>query len=83
MATTAYYTSDTQREVLAWGFITDARGTLRISLRDARPHVAALIAVQQRALAQQMTQEYVDAYALSLNAFVEDLERIARTRRGD
>jgi hypothetical protein len=30
-----------------------------------------------------MTQEYVDAYALGLNVFVEEMTRIARGRRND
>ncbi len=71
---------DNEKKVLAWGIITDAKGTLRISLRDSRPHVAALVGVRQQALAQQMTQEYLDAYALGLNTFVEELTRITRAK---
>jgi hypothetical protein len=69
---------DNEKKVLAWGVITDANGTLRISMRDTRPHVGALCGVRQRDLALQMAQEYVDAYALGLNVFVEELTHIAR-----
>jgi hypothetical protein len=71
---------DNEKKVLAWGVITDAKGTLRMSLRDARPHVATLVAVRQQSLAQQITQEYLDAFALGLNTFVEELTRITRAK---
>jgi len=69
---------DNEKKTLAWGVITDAEGNLRLSLRDARPHVGALINCGQQELAAQITQEYLDAYALSLNTFVEELSRIAQ-----
>ncbi|MCC7445822.1 MAG: hypothetical protein IT324_00325 [Anaerolineae bacterium] len=69
---------DNEKKTLAWGVITDAEGNLHLSLRDARPHVGALINCGQQALAEQITQEYLDAYALSLNTFVEELARIAQ-----
>lgn len=71
---------DNEKKILAWGVITDASGTVRLSLRDVRPHVPALIAVKQEELAQRMTQEYLDAYALGLNTFAEELMQITRTR---
>ena len=30
---------DNEKKVLAWGIMTDAKGVMHISLRDARPHV--------------------------------------------
>jgi hypothetical protein len=74
---------DNEKKVLAWGVLTDANGTLRISLRDSRPHVGALSGIRQRDLALRMAQEYVDAYALGLNVFVEELTHIARARHGE
>ncbi len=71
---------DNEKKVMAWGIITDANGQLRISLRDLRPHVAALVGVRQQALAQQMAQEYADAYALCLNTWLEELLRITRAK---
>jgi hypothetical protein len=72
---------DNEKKVLAWGVMTDAEGRLRISLRDSRPHVAALIGVKHGALAQKITQEFVDAYAKGLNNYCEELSHIARAGR--
>ncbi len=72
---------DHEQKTLIWGVMTDANQIMRISLRDFRPHVGALIAVGQRPLAQQLTQHYLDSYARGLNGFVDDLQRITRTSR--
>ena len=50
--------------------VTDAEGTMRISLRDFRPHVELLIAANQRDLATRLAQDY-------LNFILKD-ERISR-----
>ncbi len=71
---------DNPKKTLAWAVLTDAKGVLHLSLRDFRPHVSALINARQRGLAQRMTQEYLDAYALGLNTFVEELYHIIRVR---
>jgi hypothetical protein len=74
---------DNEKKVLAWGIMTDAAGTMHISLRDARPHVGALINNHQQVLAQQMTQEFLDVYAVSLNNFIEELARLTRARSSE
>ena len=68
---------DNEKKTLAWGVLTDASGVMRLSLRDFRPHVEALAAIGRRDLANQMAQDYVDAYARGLNNFMRDLQRIA------
>ena len=72
---------DNDRKTLAWGVITDAQGTLRLSLRDFRPHVAALLTIERRDLAMRITEDYLDAYAQGLNEYVQDLHRITRFSR--
>jgi hypothetical protein len=72
---------DNDRKTLAWGVITDAQGTMRISLRDFRSHVAALQAVGRRDLAVRITQDYLDAYAGGLNEYIRDVQRITRFSR--
>ena len=72
---------DNKKKTLAWGVLTDANGIMHVSLRDFRPHVAALIAANQQTLAQEITQHYLDSYAQSLNKYVQDLARITRTSR--
>ena len=69
------------KKTLAWGVLTDAGGTLRITLRDFRPHVGLLEAVGQRELATRIAQDYVDAYARGLNGYVSDLRRITQASR--
>ncbi|HLY29197.1 MAG TPA: hypothetical protein VKQ72_22820, partial [Aggregatilineales bacterium] len=71
---------DNEKKVLAWGVMTDASGVMHISLRDSRPHVAALIATRHQDIAQRMTQEFLDAFAVTLNTFLAELLRIARGR---
>lgn len=71
---------DNEKKTLAWGILTDAQGRLHISLRDFRPHVAALVNLHHEELAQRITQEFVDAYALSLNTYLEELLLIIRAK---
>ena len=74
---------DNDRKTLAWGVLTDACGAVHVSLRDFRPHVAALVAGGRGELARRMAQHYVDSYARGLNSIVDDLSRIARASSGD
>lgn len=71
---------DNEKKTLAWGILTDAEGVMHVSLRDFRPHVAALIEVGQESLAQQMTQDYLDKFANGMNVFMSELLFIARAR---
>lgn len=69
---------DNDKKTLAWGVITDAQSTMRISLRDFRPHVGMLINIGQPQLAEAITQHYLDTYASGLNEFINDLTQITR-----
>ena len=70
---------DNEKKALAWGIITDAAGVVHVSLRDFRPHVAALAQIGRETLAQSMAQDYVDAYARGLNQFIAEALRISQT----
>jgi hypothetical protein len=72
---------DNEQKQLVWGVITDAGGVLRVSLRDFRPHVAALQAIQRSDLAAQITQDYLDSYADGFNEYILDLSRITLASR--
>lgn len=72
---------DNDQKQLVWGILTDANGVLHLSLRDFRPHVAALRAGQQTELAQQITQDYLDSYVQGFNLFIRDLYRITAASR--
>jgi hypothetical protein len=72
---------DNDKKTLAWGVITDAHGTLRLSLRDFRLHVAALQSLGRRDLAVRIAEDYLEAYAQGLNEYVHDLHRITRFSR--
>jgi hypothetical protein len=67
---------DNEKKTLAWAVLTTAEGVMVLTLRDFRPHVALLTAVNQAELAARITQDYLDAYAYGLNAYVADLQRI-------
>jgi hypothetical protein len=72
---------DNDKQELAWGILTDASGTMVISLRDFRPHVAALIAAGHKRLALDIAQHYLDSYARGFNDYVRDLQHITRRSR--
>jgi hypothetical protein len=72
---------DNDKKTLAWGIITDAAGIMRITLRDFRPHVGLLAAVDQKDLAARLLQDYLDAYAAGLNNYIAELQRITETSR--
>ncbi len=72
---------DNEQKQLVWGVITDADGIMHISLRDFRPHVAALQAVGRADLAHEITQDYLDSYVKGFNNFVFDLHRITLASR--
>ncbi|HUM70550.1 MAG TPA: hypothetical protein PLK31_17085, partial [Chloroflexota bacterium] len=72
---------NSDKKCLAWAIITDAQGVMRTSLRDFRPHVAALTNIGYKALASRMTQHYLDTYAAGLNEYLRDVRRIAAASR--
>jgi hypothetical protein len=72
---------DHEKKTLIWGVITDAAGVMRISLRDFRPHVGQLIAADQKEVAVQIVEDYLNAYVTGLNRYILDLQRITETSR--
>jgi hypothetical protein len=72
---------DNEKKSLAWGVLTDAEGVMRVTLRDFRPHVAALTAVAQRPLARKISQHYLDSYADGFNAYIGAVRRITGASR--
>lgn len=72
---------DNEKKNLTWGVMTDTEGVMRITMRDFRPHVPALIEVGHKALAVKMAQHYLDTYAEGLDAYVRELRRIAMASR--
>lgn len=72
---------DNAQKQLAWGVITDSKSIMRVSLRDFRPHVSALLSIGRRDLANLIAQDYLEAYANGLNEYVGELTRITLARR--
>ncbi len=72
---------DNDKKTLAWSIITDAQGIMRVTLRDFRPHVRSLVAVEQKALATRIVQDYLDTYAHGFNNYIKELRRITETSR--
>ena len=72
---------DNEKKTLAWGALTVADGSLRLSLRDFRPHVGLLHAAGHKDIGTRIAQEYLDSYASGLNAFVGELRRIVLASR--
>ena len=61
--------------------LTDATGIMHVSLRDFRPHVAALDQIGRQDLSKLITQDYLDVFANGMNAFIRDLWRITQASR--
>ncbi|MCK6624046.1 MAG: hypothetical protein L6R45_02595 [Anaerolineae bacterium] len=72
---------DNDKKTLVWGVLTDAQGVMHLTLRDFRPHGALLLACGHKALAQRLTQHYLDAYAEGLNKFAQELRQITQSSR--
>lgn len=72
---------DNDKKTLAWGVITTADGTMRMSLRDFRPHIKLLLAAGEKELAQVLTEDYLVAYAEGFNQYIQDLQRITLASR--
>ncbi|GIK36761.1 MAG: hypothetical protein BroJett011_05940 [Chloroflexota bacterium] len=64
---------DNENKTLVWGFLTDDRDVLHLSLRDFRPHVAALQQLGKIDLAELMLKDYLDSFAQGFNEFVARL----------
>lgn len=72
---------DNEQKQLVWGVISDADGVMRVSLRDFRPHVAALNDIGRADLANAITQDYLDSYVAGFNTFIGELQRVTALRR--
>jgi hypothetical protein len=72
---------DNEQKQLAWGILTDAGGVMHVTLRDFRPHVAALHSFGRDDLAAHITRDYLDAYADGFNQYIRDLQRITIASR--
>lgn len=67
---------DGETKLLIWGVMSDAHGQMYVTLRDFRPHVAALQRLGRADLAQALAQDYLDAYAISANDLVRRIQRV-------
>ena len=67
---------DNDNKALVWGVLTDADGVVQVTLRDFRPHVDALTAVQQKETAVLIARDQLDSFVDGFNDFVADLGRI-------
>jgi hypothetical protein len=72
---------DNAQKQLAWGVITDAKSVMRVSLRDFRPHVSALLSIGRRDLANLIAQDYLEAYAEGFNEYIRELTQITVAKR--
>ena len=72
---------DNTQKQLAWGVMTDAKGIMRIHLRDFRPQVATLLSIGRKDLANMITQDYLDAYVEGFNTYIHDLSEITLASR--
>lgn len=71
---------DNDQKQLVWGIMTDAQGTMHVSLRDFRPHVSLLIEAGQQTLANQIAKDFLDAYVSGFNQYIQEIIQIAVAR---
>jgi hypothetical protein len=67
---------DGDTKLLVWGVMSDAGGTLVITLRDFRPHVAPLLRLGRGDLASLLAQDYLDAYATCVDSLARRIQRV-------
>lgn len=67
---------DNDKKVLVWGVLTDNNSVMHITLRDFRPAVIALALGGFHDLAQQITQDFANAYVKGLAKFVDEIRAI-------
>ena len=67
---------DGDTKLLVWGMMSYAGGTLVITLRDFRPHVAPLFRLGRADLARVLAQDYLDTYATCVNDLIRRIQRV-------
>lgn len=64
---------DNENKALVWAVLTDDNDVMHLSLRDFRPHVAALDKMDKIELAELILKDYLDAFAVGFNQFIANL----------
>jgi hypothetical protein len=64
---------DNENKTLVWAVLTDDNEVMHLSLRDFRPHLAALANINKIGLAEIMLNDYLDAFTTGFNQFVARL----------
>ena len=67
---------DNPNKDLVWGILTDDDDMMHLTLRDFRPHVAALHKLNKIELAEMMAKDYLDAFVTGFNQFATRLLEI-------
>ncbi len=67
---------DGDTKELVWGVMSDDHGRMHISLRDFRPFVPMLLAMDESQLANKLAQHYLYTYVDGLNRFIARLSSI-------
>jgi len=67
---------DGDTKLLVWGIMSDAGGTLVITLRDFRPYVAPLLRLGRADLARLLAQDYLDSYAACVDSLARRIQRV-------
>jgi hypothetical protein len=71
---------DGETKELIWGVITDDGDHMHVSLRDFRPFVPQLLALNEDELANMLAQDYLMTYVRGFNRFILDLGDIVAAR---
>ena len=72
---------DNDRKTLVWGIMTDNENSLHVTLRDFRPSVMTLALMGRAAIAEAVTQDFLNAYLRGLSAFTVELKAIVRAAK--
>ncbi len=71
---------DGETKELIWGVITDDENRMHVSLRDFRPFIPQLLALNEGELANMLAQDYLMTYVRGFNRFILDLGDIVAAR---
>ena len=75
---------DGETKQLIWGFLTDDKGTMHITLRDFRPFVPLLLQLRDppgQALADLLARDYLQVYVQDFNRFIDQLSTFVASEK--
>lgn len=72
---------DNDKKILVWGVMTDNDNMLKISLRDFRIPIIALVRAGHQNIAQEITEDFVSSFMTGFKTFIDEVSEIITISR--